>query len=226
MMTILPTTTSRQLLLPFVRQRRFFFASSTDHTTLLQNAVVHRLDHGQYQEYVMAAEGMEPEMVQKVPQLHLARLFRRDTVLYGAKVVNSTLGVAKDVCGQLVDAALEDTKGGATAPVKAKSTLTGLSAWVLASSSSSLQEQLQLPESTWNTTIIQEIANGTDDESTYQKGQDAWEQLAQAYIQAGLAEEASLYQSKGATLEAILHRQDTSDYSDSSGGAMASFVFP
>ena len=84
--------------------------------------------------YVMVAEGMESEMVQKVPQLHLARLFRsKDTnkcTLFGARVVNSTLGTPKDVCGRLVDAALEDINSTAGATVQAKSSLRGLSEWV------------------------------------------------------------------------------------------------
>jgi hypothetical protein len=109
--------------------RRFFFASSTDHTRLLDEADVHRvtLVDGVTQ-YVMAPNGTDLEIVQKVPQLHLARLFVKDNVLYGAKVINRTLGEPKLVCGKILDAALQDV---GIDKARARSTLHGLSDWVL-----------------------------------------------------------------------------------------------
>ena len=78
-----------------------FFASSTDHTRLLAEAEVHRWvvppdnnNSTSRTQYVLVANGMDLEMVKQVPQLHLARLFvtSDQSTMYGAKVVNRTLG--------------------------------------------------------------------------------------------------------------------------------------
>jgi len=98
---------------PKVEQRltcRSFFASLTDHSTLLGTAQVHRLDVGnngkQQHQCVTAADGMDLDTVQKVPQLHLAQLQREDNALCDANVMNSTLGSIHQVCGWLMEAAL------------------------------------------------------------------------------------------------------------------------
>jgi hypothetical protein len=112
--------------------------------------------------YVMASSGMDTATVIKVPQLHLARLCVSVTVpahaaddsnhsmsstsllstglnptLFGAKVINRTLGSLDVVCGKLVESALSDLQPKSPVPplaasvVRAKSTLHGLSDWVL-----------------------------------------------------------------------------------------------
>jgi hypothetical protein len=142
-----PIILRRNEALPIVASvinKRPFFASSTDHTTLLQNAEVHRLvgqgvgSGGTVEaapcQYVLVAQGTEVGLVQKVPQLHLARLWwdPSTNTIYGAKVVNRTLGSIPEVCPRLLDAALKDAKVAATAklstlPIQARSTLHGLS---------------------------------------------------------------------------------------------------
>lgn len=188
--------------------RRTFFASSTDHTTLLRDAEIHclPLDDGKKQ-YVLAASGMEADMVKKVPQLHLSRLYLDKSKIYGAKVVNRTLGNVPHCCGRLLDAALKD--GGK----EAHATLHGLSEWVLKEKLTGLEES--------EAKILEEIANGNlenyDDK--------LWEQLAMDYVNLGEAEEANLYTEKNATLIRIEHQADTTEFANTSGGAMAIFRF-
>lgn len=140
-------------------------------------------------------------MVQKVPQLHLARIYLNgNNVVYGAKVVNKTLGDIPHVCSRLLDAALEN---GAT---EAHSTLHGLSEWVLESNNNK------------NDAIITEICNGNMEH--YDAA--AWEPLARDFVQSGLADEVNLYlQKQGAELIRIEHRADTSEFANTSGEAMA-----
>ena len=83
-----------------------FFVSSNDHTRLLKEAKIHCIarDNG-VKQYVLVADGMA-----KVPQLHLARIYLDGSTnipnIYGAKVVNRTLGDCSQVCARLLDAAL------------------------------------------------------------------------------------------------------------------------
>ena len=103
---------------------RSFFASSTDHTLLLKTANVHTLPPCQngIHQYVLAPDGMDLKTVMAVPKLQLARLFRNGRTIYGAKVVNRTLGSLDSVCPRLVEAAKAHVPSG----LVAKSTLYGL----------------------------------------------------------------------------------------------------
>lgn len=206
-------------------QFRTFFASSTDHKRLLQEAEVHRLeqDDGSVRMYVMAAGGTDLETVKKVPQLHLARIyFRHDTnTMFGAKVVNRTLGDPLQVCPMLVDAILADVGTGC----QALSTLHGLSDWVLRGieGKEEIEALSKLPESQLDS--LTKIAKGRDLEVSYDNGKDSWEQLAAEYVLKGLGAESSLYTSKGATLVGIEHDTDRSDFSSTCAGAMARLSF-
>lgn len=221
------------------RLSRTFFASSTDHSTLLQNAEIHKLlVEGIISDtatYVLAAEGVESNMVQKVPQLHLARLYLRQdattatSILFGAKVVNSTLGAPKDVCGRLVDAALQD--GGST--VRAQSSLRGLSEWVQDGlnqpQNSSCETLASLDDATVQVLRDGMVAYDTDNKSKNPDKNAAlfesvWDKLARDFLQQKLGDEAALYQSKGGVLSEIIHHADDSDYARSSGGSMAMFT--
>lgn len=199
---------------PTLLARRTFFASSTDHTRLLAESEVHRLaasassDNGTL--YVLVAGGTEPDLVTKVPQLHLARLSVKDQTLFGAKVITRTLGAPAEVCGKLVDAALDDIGGQA----QARSVLHGLCDWV--------QKKKDLGDMQ---PVVEAIATGNANQATYEQGREAWGQLATDYIHQGLAAEAVLYQSKGAKLVEIEHGVDKSAYADTSAGAMALFRF-
>eukprot|EP00977_Amphora_coffeiformis_P016761 scaffold5296_cov163-Amphora_coffeaeformis.AAC.16 len=176
---------------------RFFFASSTDHTRLLAEAQVHRWvvppdssnnnnnNASSSTQYVLAAHGMDLEMVKKVPQLHLARLFLTSDsgTMNGAKVVNRTLGDPAFVCGKLVDAALQD---GATL---ARSTLHGLSDHVLQQASLSSDGRLVTLARGKN------LAYGNDDEIATN-----WETLARDFISSRQCLETNLHMDKGGTL--------------------------
>jgi hypothetical protein len=158
-------------------------------------------------QYVLAASGMEEAMVKKVPQLHLARLYLKNDIMYGAKVVNRTLGDIPHVCARLVDAARKD--GGK----EARSTLHGLSDWVMSEKLEGMQDA--------EIKIVARIADGNLD--TYDE--KMWEKLAREYVNEAKGDEAHLYLEKGASLIQIEHQTDSSDFSNTSGGAMAIFEF-
>lgn len=221
-------TTSRSVYSSITHRptTRTFFASSTDHTQLLKESQVHRLpqDDGSTL-YVMAAEGMDADTVQKVPQLHLARLTMQDNVIGGAKVVNRSLGSTSIVCAKLFDAALKD--GGAG--TRAKSMLHGLSEWVLEGikDEGSVEAVVGLEKA--DLEALEAIAGGGGDllvdEAVYAKGKADWERLAREYVEKGNGEEAVLYVSKGGKLVSVEHLADTSEFARESGGAMAIFSF-
>lgn len=165
---------------------RTFFASSTDHTNLLKEAEVHcittapddeddkenkrkRKEQGAEEEgivilsrkqFVLVASGMDIDMVQKVPQLHLARIFLDEILItndndndnttdasttiikkvHGTKVINRTLGNCQDVCSDklltqvLMEAKTSNTdnsNNSTTIRIEAYATLHGLSDWIL-----------------------------------------------------------------------------------------------
>ena len=187
---------------------RSFFASSTDHTRLLKDAKIHclPLDGGKKQ-YVLAPDSVGLDMVTKVPQLHLARIYLDGSKIYGAKVVNRTLGSIPDVCGRLLEAALSD--GGK----EAHAALHGMSEWV--------QKGKLVGRKESETKILEEIANGILDNYD-----DAlWQELAMEYAASGIAGEAKLYAENNGTLISIAHKADVSEFANTSGGAMAIFRF-
>jgi hypothetical protein len=202
--------------------KRTFFASSTDHTQLLAESEVHCIpqDDGSTQ-YVMAASGIDVDTVKKVPQLHLARLSVLDKTLFGAKVVNRTLGSPSVVCEKLIDAALKDAGAGA----QARSNLHGLSEWVLngIKEKEGIDAVTKLKDA--EIKALEAIAGGELDEKVYNVGKEVWEKVAREYIEKGNGGEAMLYVSKGGKLVAVEHLVDTSEFANTSGGAMAVFSF-
>jgi len=224
-----PIHLKRPLLLS---AKRSFFASSTDHTRLLADSQVYRLD-GDADHcflYVLAAGGTDPELVRKVRPLHLARLLvdTKQNIMWGAKVVNRTLGTPQHVCGKLVDAALRDMKKGN--PVFAKSTLHGLSEWVLKRITQQKKDSIP-PSLRVEDDVIKAlkcIAENKSDDSIYEAFQAQWELVGKDFLndaEAVKAGESGLYQSKGATLVEIQHRVDTSEFSDTCAGTMALYRF-
>lgn len=197
--------------------RRTFFASSTDHTRLLKEAEVHCLDQedGSMQ-YVMVAGGTDKGLVRKVPQLHLARLNLKDRTLYGAKVVNRTLGRPTDVCGKLVDAAIKDVGSG----IQARSTLYGLTDWVLkgVDNRQSIESLARLSD--FDLAVVKGIAKGDVKDTN----KAFWEDIVREFVNKRLGEEAALYQDRGGKLVAIEHNADDTEYTDSSAGTMAVFT--
>ena len=69
-------------------RRRTFFASSTDHTTLLANAKVHMITNDgsgdKYGErsYILIPDGTDVDLALKVDKLHLARLKANKNFIY------------------------------------------------------------------------------------------------------------------------------------------------
>jgi hypothetical protein len=204
--------------------KRGFFASSTDHTTLLQRAQVHCLkEAGGVHRYVMAAEGIDLETVSRVPQLHLARLDRKDELLFGCKVINRTLGTPVQVCQRLLDRAFEDI--GTLSGAKARSTLHGLSSWVLngLDKKSSFDSLEELDPA--HLAYVKAIALGEATADGYESGRGSWERLVREFIEKDVGEEAALYRSRGGRLVSVEHHSDQSEYADSSAGTMALFEF-
>jgi len=207
------------------------FASSSDDTNLLQDASIHCFTAvSGHLQYVLVPRGMD-SAVQKDPQLHLARLYRDGNTLYGAKVVNPALGSPKQVCGKLVDAALEDI--GSHAAAQARSTLHGLSDYVRdllnggkyddgGKTAALLAEMSAIPDA-------QKLASGDIINSNELSGDEkiVWELLARMFTGncPDLATEAALYESTRALMASLLFGADTSEFANTCGGAMALYRF-
>jgi hypothetical protein len=189
----------------------------------LADAQVHRLPDpkdGNLHQYVLVAAGMDLAMVQKVPQLHLARLLSFSAsgddgtiMMGGAKVVTRTLGAPAQVCGPLVEAARQD------GIVHAKSTLHGLSDHVRALPG----PVAGVPDQHWDS--VQAMAHGKDLPCDGDELRAAWEILARDFIASGLCLEANLYRDQGGRLTEILPHEDSSEFADTCAGAMAIFRF-
>jgi len=188
---------------------RTFFASSTDHTQLLKNAEIHLLTSEEggspTTQLVMVAQGMDLDTVKCVPQLHLARIFldADQSRIYGAKVINRTLGDCALVCDRLVDQALERSSY-----VEAWATLHGLSDWAATQRGN---EGL--------VTLAKSLASVSqkDDKDLL------WQKAAMQFIEDSCSEESNLYLSKGGILDRIEYQADTTDYANTCGGSMAVF---
>jgi hypothetical protein len=203
--------------------KRPFFASSTDHTQLLAEAEVHCIpkDAGMKQ-YVLTANGMDLDTVQKVPQLHLARLVLDGKKIHGAKVVNRTLGDPKHVCPRLLEAALKDVGPGA----EAWSTLHGLSEWVAAAASAAKVGGDAPPDALQGMDKVQvDILQGIASGKGLEYDEKGWEMVAVEFVNKGLGSESNLYMERQGKLDRIEHMADVSEFADTSGGAMAVFKF-
>lgn len=246
------TTTSRHLL----PTRRSFFASSTDHTTLLSNAKVHCLtqedgDSNGQRQYILLPQDISLDLAKKVDKLHLARLYAKNNVIYGAKVIQRTLGTESDVCMPLLHAALDDisSKGGEKAIALAS--LDGLCRWV--SSVLDGHEQETVGHATnergdkklhsllgqWRVhdqamyEATKAIATGVPrpghsvvGQGTYRDGGEGWMQIAELFVERGMSAEGLLYEKGGGELQNIDHLADTSrEGLKYAGGSMARFIF-
>lgn len=202
---------------------RPFFASSTDHSRLLAEAEVYCLPTSEnIKQFVLVARGMDYHTVAKVPQLHLARVFLDKNTIYGAKVINRTLGNLTDVCGKLVDHALQE----AGSDAQARSTLHGLSGWVLEGLQKADSSEILSGLTEAERQAITEIARYTEKRhGVYEDAKEIWAKLAREFLEHKLSSEALLYQSKGATLVNVEHGLDTSDFASTCGTAMAMFSF-
>ena len=107
--------------IPLSTTRRTFFASSTDHTTLLENATIHCIPYDVHQgissdssgdeyyglrQYVLIPNDTPLEVALKVDKLHLARLSADKNIVFSPKVVQRTLGSPRDICQPLLQKAL------------------------------------------------------------------------------------------------------------------------
>lgn len=235
------TVTARAALSRYLTCRkslltRKFFASSTDHTTLVENAVIHRIgDSYGSREYVLVPKDIPLEFVLRDRKLTLASIHAKENIIFGAKVVTRAIGSIEEVCGGLVDAALQDASSQGEQP-QGLATLNGLCDWVVKGIHDKedidvLDTLRQKDPVTYDAVVA--IATGVPREShtvvgmgTFRDGQYGWGELAKEFVRRRLGDEAALYESKGGELVSIDHLADHSEeYVKSAGGAMARFFF-
>lgn len=218
-------------------QSRSFFASSTDHTNLLSNAIVHRVGdkHGE-RSYVLIPDGTDVELALKVDKLQLARLFANGNHIFGGKVIQRTLGTHAEVCKPLLQMALEDSKSLGDNAI-AISSLDGLTKWVAGGIEGEHDiETLKNLESqdTVSYEACVSIATGIPrpghsvvGQGTYRDAESGWCQLATEFVNLKRTDcESSLYQQNGGNLVGINHLADTSrEGLMAAGGSMARFEF-
>ena len=213
---------------------RSFFASSTDHTDLLSNAIIHRIGDDAYgkRSYVLIPHGTDLDLALKVDKLQLARIFADRNYIYGAKVVQRTLGSQTKVCKSLLELALEDSKSQGESPI-ALASLDGLSKWVTNSAEGAAHmKQLENMDQTVYE-ACKAIATGVPrpghsvvGQGTYRDGETGWTDLASNYVKFKQSEEALLYGDNGGKFVDIDHLADTSrENMMGAGGAIARFTF-
>jgi hypothetical protein len=171
----------------------------------------------------------------------VAALLAHRNMIFGARAFHSF--TLQDVCGPLVDAAVEEAGVNGDQP-QAMAALHGLSKWV----NLMLQDEekdFPIPDSvthllthlhnhdTVGLDAVRSIATGIPreghsvvGEGTYRDGEQAWKSFASEYVELGLSSEASLYQAHGGKLVSIEHLADKNPkYMRSAGGAMARLFF-
>mmetsp|Transcript_15663 Transcript_15663/g.23731 ORF Transcript_15663/g.23731 Transcript_15663/m.23731 type:complete len:246 (+) Transcript_15663:61-798(+) len=215
--------------------KRNFFASSTDHTNLLANAKTHRVGRDdERRTYMLVPEDLDLKLALKVDKLQLARLFAEGNHIYGAKVVQRSLGSYAQVCKPLLQMALKDAANGE--PVVALASLDGLTKWVVGGIEGKHDiETLQRLEDD-NKKIYEAcvaIATGIPrpghsvvGQGTYRDGEIGWTQLAAEYVNRKDDGESLLYEESGGKLIGIDHLADTSrEGLMEAGGSMARYKF-
>jgi hypothetical protein len=197
--------------------------------------VIHRIGDEPYaaREYVLAPADIPLEFVMRDPKLKLASLCANKNVIFGAQVKTVNIGGMVDVCGRLVDAALEDASLQGQRP-QGLATLCGLCEWVVKGINGEhdipLLSTLRNVDPTMYEAVVT-VATGVEEEShvmdPFRYGQHGWEELAKEFVDRGLEEEATLYLSKGGELTTIEPWARTSESGlRHAGGAMAKFLFP
>lgn len=188
--------------------------------------MIHRIGDEPYaaREYVLAPADIPLEFVMRDPKLKLASLFANKNVIFGGQVKTVNIGGMVDVCGRLVDAALEDASLQGQRP-QGLATLRGLCEWVVKGINGEhdipLLNTLRNVDPTMYEAVVT-VATGLEEEShgmdPFRHGQHGWEELE---------EEATLYLSKGGELTTIEPWARTSESGlRHAGGAMAKFLFP
>jgi len=229
--------------------KRFFFASSTDHSTLLSNATAHRILQNESnpngpRKYILVPDGTPLDLAKKVDKLHLARLSADGSLIFHAKVVQRSLGSHAYVCKPLLDMALTDASSKGEAP-QALASLEGLCKAISGaiqnegqdvdkngSNISSMLAVLKANDS-GSYEAIKSIATGIPREGhsvvgqgTYRDGEQGWKELAKEYVSSGLSIEAQLYLTNGGKLIGIEHLADMSrEGLMDAGGSLAKFQF-
>jgi len=222
--------------------KRFFFASSTDHSTLLSKATAHRILENESnpngpRKYILVPDGTPLDLAKKVDKLHLARLSADGNLIYDAKVVQRSLGSHADVCKPLLEMALTDAKDEAP---QALASLEGLCKAISdaiqgqddGSNISSMLADLKANDA-GSYEAVKSIATGIPREGhsvvgqgTYRDGEQGWKELAKEYVSSGLSVEAQLYTTNGGKLIGIEHLADTSrEGLMDAGGSLAKFQF-
>ena len=246
--------------------KRLFFASSTDHTTLLSNAQVHCINNNNNNTnnndnvsnqklYILLPNDVSLDLAKKVNKLHLARLSTNENIIFGAKVVQRTLGTESNVCKPLLDAALSDIISKEDDSAIALASLDGLCRWVAQAieenetkrSNNGCETDNEKEEGTKINAVLEQwrvsdqsmyeavkaIATGVPrpghsvvGQGTYRDGEKGWMELAKLYIEHDMSNEGLLYKSGGGKLECIDHLANTSrEALMYSGGAMARYSF-
>ena len=184
----------------------------------------------------------------------LASLRAHRNILFGAQLQPSMMPGSKssskhqqrsltEVCGPLLDAALEDAGVEGDQP-QAMATLHGLCDWVAhclehnddddtTTPKSKALHQIKTEDDLLTYHAIRAMATGIPREGhsvvgqgTYRDGEQGWDALAQEFIDLKLADEVELYKSRGATVVGIEHLADTKPaYLSSAGGAMVRLFF-
>jgi hypothetical protein len=233
-----PSLYRRANKVSFDTVKRTFFASSTDHTTLVANAKIHRVGDDKYgkRTYILIPDGTDIDLALKVDKLHLGRIFADKNYIYGAKVVQRSLGSHSDVCKRLLDMALEDSMSQGEDPV-ALASLHGLSRWLVEGIEGKneialLNELKNSDEKSFEAckaiaTGIPRAGHSVVGQGTYRDAESAWRNLANEYVVSlKMSDEANLYQENDAKLVGIDHLADTSkEGMMGAGGSMARFIF-
>jgi len=229
--------------------KRFFFASSTDHSTLLCNATSHRILQDENnpngaRKYILVPDGTPLDLAKKVDKLHLARLSADGNLIFHAKVVQRSLGSHAYVCKPLLEMALMDASFNGEVPQalaslegmckvisdaiqlegqevdKIRSNIPSMLAALKANNEGSYEAIKSIA------TGIPRVGHSVVGQGTYRDGEEGWKELAKEYVSSGSSSEAQLYLTNGGKLIGIEHLADTSrEGLMDAGGSLAKFQF-
>jgi hypothetical protein len=204
---------------------KFFSTISTDTS-------VHRRGDSKYgtREYLLLPKYVTLDDIKVDPTITISSLYAHKNIIFGAKLKNSSSYDFVSACTPLLQAALQDAESVGDQP-QALASLSGLCQFTQTCFEQEDPILQQLDPVSYDAckaiaTGIPRPGHSVVGAGTYHDGKVGWELLAKEFTKRNLAEEVTLYESKGAQIVCFEHLADKSEsYLKTAGGTMCRLFF-
>jgi hypothetical protein len=193
---------------------------------------VHKRGDSKYgtREYLLLPKFVTLEDSKKDPTIIISSLYAHKNIIFGAKLKNSTNHDFISACTPLLQAALQDAGSMGEQP-QALASLSGLCQFIQTCFEQEDPILQQLDPIAYDAckaiaTGIPRPGHSVVGVGTFHDGKVGWELLAKEFVKRNLAEEVTLYESKGGQVVCFEHLADKSEsYMKTAGGTMCRLFF-